>query len=145
MNQPTKPVNTKKISTINNQVCAVCGYRHLASPQRSASGGASHEICPSCGFESGHSDDVEGKTFEQWRADWVTKGLAWSSKGMAKPNDWNPMRDLHALLRRKRPVISQRVLAQVAAARGETHSSSEPATNSLSKEENAPPKDRKAS
>lgn len=85
--------------------CAVCGWRNLHSPQRSSSGGASHEICPACGFESGHSDDEEGFTYEQWRERWVASGLAWSSQGTAKPRLWNPMKDLHALKRRKRPVI----------------------------------------
>lgn len=85
--------------------CAVCGWRHLHAPQRSSSGGASHELCPSCGFESGHSDDDENYTYEQWRERWVASGLPWSSKGTAKPRLWNPMKDLHALKRRKRPVI----------------------------------------
>ncbi len=115
---PTKYtlVNTHKTQS-NNCVCAVCGYRQLANPQRTTSGGASHEICPACGYESGYSDDVQGITYEQWRATWVTLGLQWFSKGIAKPKDWNPMREIHALLRRKRPVISARILAQVAAAK----------------------------
>jgi hypothetical protein len=86
-------------------ICCACGYRHLTLPQLSASGGASHEICPSCGFEPGFTDDEQGHTFEQWRAQWVAKGMAWFSSGKPRPDDWNPMRDLHALLGRKRPVL----------------------------------------
>ena len=44
-------------------------------------------------------------TYEQWRERWVAAGLPWSSKGTVKPRLWNPMKDLHALKRRKRPVI----------------------------------------
>lgn len=100
--------------------CAVCGWRHLHAPQRSSSGGASHEICPSCGFESGHSDDDEGFTYEQWRERWVATGLPWCGKGIAKPRQWNPMKDLHALKRRKRPVIPAIRLRKAASlARGE--------------------------
>ena len=86
-------------------MCAVCGWRCLREPQRSASGGASHEICPSCGFESGYTDDEQGFTIEQWRTSWVKGGLQWSSSGIARPLNWNPVTTLHALLRRKRPVI----------------------------------------
>jgi hypothetical protein len=95
-----------------NYVCASCGYRHLERPQRNATGGASHEICPSCGFESGYTDDEQDITFEQWRQQWVAKGLPWSSKGQAKPAGWNPMVDLHALLKRKRPVVPTHIMAK---------------------------------
>lgn len=86
-------------------ICSACGYRHLTLPQLSASGGASHEICPSCGYEPGYTDDEQGLTFEQWRSEWVAKGMAWFSSGQARPENWNPVRDLHALLSRKRPVL----------------------------------------
>ena len=139
-------MNTKKTQT-HNSVCAVCGYRHLASAQRTTTGGASHEICPSCGFESGYSDDVQGITFEQWRATWVSQGLQWFSKGTSKPKDWNPMRDIHSLMRRKRPVISARILAQVEAARnapaGEVPVVAEPPAEKAAKAPTA--KKRKAS
>jgi hypothetical protein len=87
--------------------CAACGYRQLRYPQRSADGGASHEICPSCGFESGFTDDDQGLTHQDWRTKWVTNGMPWFGKGTERPTDWNPMQDLVALNRRKRPVIPQ--------------------------------------
>jgi hypothetical protein len=95
--------------------CAVCGWRYLNAPQRSTSGGASHEICPSCGFESGHTDDDQGFTYEQWRERWVALGLSWSSVGTPKPAGWNPVKDLHALRKRKRPVIPAIRLRKAAA------------------------------
>ena len=86
-------------------ICCACGYRYLRLPQLSASGGASHEICPSCGFEPGFTDDEQGLSFEQWRAKWVAGGMSWFSAGQARPPHWNPVRDLHGLMNRKRPVL----------------------------------------
>lgn len=68
--------------------CPVCGYPKLHEPPRSASGGASYEICPACGFQFGVSDDDDGITYEQWRADWVENGMEWTSLGIAKPRGW---------------------------------------------------------
>jgi hypothetical protein len=100
--------------------CAACGYRKLEFPQRNASGGASHEICPSCGFESGYTDDELEQTFETWRQEWVDKGLPWSSKGYAKPENWNPVKDLQALTKRRRPVVPAHILAKKAPRRSST-------------------------
>ncbi len=85
-------------------LCAVCGYRHLKQPQRTSSGGASHEICPSCGFEPGYTDDDQNITPAQWREQWVAGGCQWFSKGIQRPKSWNPIKELHSLMRRKRPV-----------------------------------------
>lgn len=59
--------------------CPVCGYQHLQEPPRGPSTGGSYEICPSCGFQFGVSDEDEGKTYEQWRDDWIASGMPWSS------------------------------------------------------------------
>ena len=59
--------------------CCVCGYPRLNEPPRSAGGGASYEICPSCGFQFGVSDDDRGITPDQWRAAWKKRGAQWSS------------------------------------------------------------------
>jgi hypothetical protein len=85
--------------------CAACGYRYLQLPQRAPSGGASHEICPACGFESGFTDDDQGISYEDWRERWVAEGCRWFSESKARPKRWNPMQDMHALLKRKRPVV----------------------------------------
>ena len=70
--------------------CLCCGFPALQEPPRSNSGGASYEICPSCGFQFGVSDDDAGFTYASWRALWKTGGLRWSSKGTAPPRGWNP-------------------------------------------------------
>ena len=46
--------------------CPVCGYDRLVEPPRTKCGG-SWEICPSCGFQFGVSDEDEDYTDEQWR------------------------------------------------------------------------------
>ena len=70
--------------------CPVCGYPGLYDPPRSPSGNGSYEICPSCGFGFGVSDDDKGETYETWRARWVKEGSHWQSKGRPQPPDWNP-------------------------------------------------------
>jgi rRNA maturation protein Nop10 len=70
--------------------CPVCGYPHLQELPRSDGAGGSFEICPSCGFQFGISDDDEGITYEQWRARWIAEGMRWSSVGIPKPAGWNP-------------------------------------------------------
>jgi hypothetical protein len=107
-------------------ICAACGWRHLKEPQRSASGGASNEICPSCGFESGFTDDDQGISHEQWRATWVEGGLTWFSKGIARPAKWNPVTQVHSLLQRKRPVIPVIRLQRAAALRNGDGAAIEP-------------------
>ena len=47
--------------------CPVCGKSALKSLARNANGQPSLEICPSCGFQFGVSDDVQGYSYEQWR------------------------------------------------------------------------------
>jgi hypothetical protein len=84
--------------------CPVCGYPALAEPPRSRSGGGSYEICPSCGFEFGVTDDDRGFSYAEWRQRWVESGMPWSSEGIEPhPTDWDPGAQLHAA-----PVLSQR-------------------------------------
>jgi hypothetical protein len=70
--------------------CPVCGYLGLDSPPHDDVGGASHEICPSCGFQFGYDDDVKGITYDQWRQDWIGRESPWSSRGISSPPGWNP-------------------------------------------------------
>jgi hypothetical protein len=78
------------MATINETyLCPVCGYDQLCEPPRSETGGGSYEICPSCGFEFGVSDDDRGFTYEAWRAEWVRRGMPWNGQG-APPVNWNP-------------------------------------------------------
>ena len=74
--------------------CPVCGYDELAESPRSSSGGGSYEICPSCGFQFGVSDDDEGTSYQVWRERWIERGMAWTSVGRPKPADWDPAKQL---------------------------------------------------
>jgi len=82
--------------------CPVCGYDALAEPPRGRSGGGSYEICPSCGFQFGVTDDDRGFSYEAWRDDWISRGMPWDSTGIeSPPDDWNPRAQLRSLKRRK--------------------------------------------
>lgn len=85
--------------TTETYMCPACGYTGLIEPPRLPSGGGSYEICWSCGFEYGVTDDDEGYTYEQWRQKWVADGMPWSSAPYRPaPPDWNPARQLANLL-----------------------------------------------
>ena len=74
--------------------CPVCGFPGLKEPPRSTSGGGSYEICPSCGFQFGVSDDDDGIGYEEWREDWVSLGMEWSSLGIPQPKGWDAKKQL---------------------------------------------------
>jgi predicted RNA-binding Zn-ribbon protein involved in translation (DUF1610 family) len=80
--------------------CPVCGYVRLMEEARSPrTGGGSYEICPSCGFQFGVTDDDRGLTYEQWRQRWIEDGMLWNSAGIdPPPTDWNPAEQLRRLL-----------------------------------------------
>ncbi len=69
--------------------CPVCGFLELHDPPRSAAGGASYEICPSCGFQFGVSDDDRGETYAEWRRRWLADGMPWRG-AQSPPKGWNP-------------------------------------------------------
>jgi hypothetical protein len=78
--------------------CPVCGYPELGEPPRSPSGGGSYEICPSCGFEFGVSDDDLGFSYDEWRQRWIALGMPWeSSEVRPPPAGWDPLRQLLAV------------------------------------------------
>lgn len=78
--------------------CPVCGYPALAEPPRSRSGGGSYEICPSCGFEFGVTDDDRGFSYTAWRQRWVDSGMPWASEGIEPPPaGWDPGAQLRAV------------------------------------------------
>ena len=75
--------------------CPVCTYPYLHEPPYSKSGSGSYEICPSCGFEFGVTDDDQGYSHWQWRKKWMDKGMPWMSRKIRrKPDDWNPQDEL---------------------------------------------------
>ena len=76
--------------------CPVCNFPGLAEPPRGKSGGGSYEICPSCGFQFGVSDDDGGFTCDQWRKNWLQSGAKWSSRS-APPKNWDAAAQLAGL------------------------------------------------
>lgn len=78
---------------MSDHVCPVCGYPSLQEPPRSTTGGGSYEICPSCEFEFGVSDDDLGYTYDEWRREWLSDGMPWRSS-RPKPRQWNPEEQL---------------------------------------------------
>jgi hypothetical protein len=73
--------------------CPVCRFPGLAEPPMSPSGGGSYEICPSCGFQFGVSDEDRGETYASWRERWVADGMPWRSANPA-PAGWDPRAQL---------------------------------------------------
>jgi hypothetical protein len=76
--------------------CPVCGFPDLVEVPRSAESGGSYEICPSCGFQFGVTDDDLGFTFETWRGEWIARGKPWSSRGKPVPRKWDPEKQLRS-------------------------------------------------
>jgi hypothetical protein len=70
--------------------CPACHWPNLEEAPRGKSGGGSYEICPSCGFQPGVSDDDDGVTPATWRKVWIKRGMPWSSVGRPAPAGWNP-------------------------------------------------------
>lgn len=74
--------------------CPVCGFPELTEPPRHRTGSGSYEICPSCGFQFGVSDDDRGFTYDEWRARWIREGMPWNGEGQSPPSGWNPTEQL---------------------------------------------------
>ncbi len=86
------------METVKRHQCPVCGYLGLVEAPKSRSGGGSYEICPSCGFQFGVSDDDTGHTHAEWRERWRAGGMKWSSRGLAQPPEWNPAAQLERVV-----------------------------------------------
>lgn len=79
--------------------CPVCGWPYLSEPPRLPAGGGSYEICWSCGFEYGVTDDDEGYFYRDWRDRWIEAGMPWTSAPYRPaPEGWDPQRQLDDLL-----------------------------------------------
>lgn len=81
--------------------CPVCGYPELDEPPYYPGGTAgallgSHEICPSCGYEFGYTDDDLGISHEEWRKRWIARGMPWRSSVRPPPPGWDPAAQLRA-------------------------------------------------
>jgi hypothetical protein len=68
-----------------NYLCPVCGFDGLDEPPYSFGGAGSFEICPSCDFQFGVTDDNEGISFHEWREGWMDRGMPWSNPGIPAP------------------------------------------------------------
>jgi hypothetical protein len=79
-----------------NHQCPVCGFPKLTESPRGKNGGGSFEICPSCGFQFGVTDDDQGISYDQWRTEWKKNGMKWSSH-QAHPVNWNASTQLAGL------------------------------------------------
>lgn len=79
-------------------LCPVCGYPELCEQPRGEETGGSYEICPSCGFQFGVSDEDRGFTYESWRNAWIKAGARWQSIGQPPPPGWDPVRQLQNLV-----------------------------------------------
>jgi hypothetical protein len=83
-------------------ICPICGYAKLTEAPRGQSGGGSYEICPSCGFQFGVSDDDSGYTYATWRTEWKKNGMEWASVSGA-PKSWNAAKQLKNLALKSPP------------------------------------------
>lgn len=83
--------------------CPICGFPALERCPHPPQGGASDEICPSCGFQFGYDDDDRGISFEQWRENWIAKGMPWFSAGTKPTNGWSPVTQLSRLQEHRPP------------------------------------------
>ena len=77
---------------VSGFVCPACGFPDLDEPPRSPTGGSSYEICPSCGFEFGVTDDDLGYSYLEWRERWLGSGARWTHGD--PPAGWDPRAQL---------------------------------------------------
>jgi NAD(P)-dependent dehydrogenase (short-subunit alcohol dehydrogenase family) len=96
-----------------SHVCPVCGFIGLSQWPRSLSGGASFEICVSCGYQHGVDDDDKHISHAAWRERWLVGGARWASSNPAPKN-----RDASALAARVTPVKGARTIVITGGTRG---------------------------
>lgn len=75
-------------------VCPVCGYDELQRSPGNRLGVPSLEICPSCGFQFGVTDEIQGLTHDEHRRRWIESGMPWSSKSLEPRKDWDAQTQL---------------------------------------------------
>lgn len=75
-------------------ICPVCGYNDLSEPAYYEDSEPSYEICLSCDFQYGNTDDDKGFTHEEWRKNWITDGMKWNWGKENPPPNWNPKKQL---------------------------------------------------
>ncbi len=83
-------------------LCPVCGYDLGLLPWSDDS--PSDEICPSCGIQFGYDDAIglrepnaREAVYARWRAQWLDRGMPWSSHGRVPPVHWDPVLQLRGI------------------------------------------------
>ena len=109
--QPGELVKAKGGTDVKH-LCPCCGFPGLREAPRSASGGASYEICPSCGFQFGVSDDDQGYSYARWRALWIKVGCIWASQGIKAPRGWNANDQLDKLRAHRKKLAAPKKLSR---------------------------------
>ena len=100
-------------------LCPVCGYADLTERPRNDSTGGSFEICPSCGFQFGVSDDDRGITYKAWRQSWIDGGMVWDRGQSKPPEGWDPLDQLRNIESKTNSVAAfDRVAQQLRLASG---------------------------
>jgi len=80
-------------------MCPVCGYPGLKRATWTVEHGSSEETCPSCGYEFGFTDALQGISYESWRDKWIAGGMKWRAAGVKPlPKGWNPGEQLRNLI-----------------------------------------------
>lgn len=67
--------------------CNVCGFDKLEWPQYLEDDAPNFIICECCGFQSGYDDLDLGKTFEEYRNEWIARGTPWTNP-KKRPVNW---------------------------------------------------------
>ena len=89
------------MAAMNEHICPVCGYNLGFAAW--AYDSPSDAICPSCGIQFGYDDAAGGNMnnrkniYNNWRKEWVNQGMPWSSAGVKRPHNWDPIRQLKVL------------------------------------------------
>src|SRR5262249_8916054 len=86
------------VDALKNIFCLVCGYKLDFIPWQD--GVPSDELCPCCGIQFGYDDAAGGNLdkrnliYKEWRNIWISEGMPWKSRGIDKPVDWDPKKQL---------------------------------------------------
>jgi hypothetical protein len=82
--------------------CPVCGYGGLDEPAYDPKSGlGSYDVCASCGYEYGVTDDDLEISHDEWRRRWIKGGMQWwASEIQAPPQGWDPIAQLATLRQR---------------------------------------------
>lgn len=75
-------------------ICPACGYPELHEPAYDSNEVPSYEICESCGYQFGFTDDNLHISIKQWRDHWISNGMIWNKGRSLPPLGWNPSQQL---------------------------------------------------